>query len=257
MELGNETQIPMETKESAQAEVEGCEVSCGANGEDVKGEKGGESDGGREGEAEGDSEIEMDAALELVDQMEIEISDGEGDASPNDVMEGGGGGGKKETDSDSGVGKLKVAAAKVAPAKETEKERKQKPPSKRRHSSALSAVEFPTISTEKQLSDHQTVNLMNLLHVCCGLKVSYFEEGTFSQSPLPLYPLLLHPPPSPSFSLILLLPPQMQSQMYLTNDETSVILSLITCTCPPFSPAGVQFIQITLAMLLACPFLIG
>ena len=49
---------------------------------------------------------------------------------------------------------------------------------------------------------------------------------------------------------------QLQSQMYLTNEETAVILSLITCTCPPFSPAGVRFIQITLSMLLACPFLI-
>ena len=185
MELGNETQVPMETKGSAQVEIDGCEVSCGANGEDVKAEKGGESDGGREGEAEGDSEIEMDAALELVDQMEIEISDGEGDGSPNDVMEGGGGGGRKEVDSDSGLGKLK-GAPKVAPAKETEKERRQKPPSKRRHSSGLSAVEFPTISTENQLSDHQTVNLMNLLHVCCGLKVSYFEDGAFSQIPVSL-----------------------------------------------------------------------
>ena len=48
----------------------------------------------------------------------------------------------------------------------------------------------------------------------------------------------------------------MQSHIHLSPEETSLILSLIVCTCPPLSPAGTNFIEITLAMLLACPFLI-
>ena len=44
--------------------------------------------------------------------------------------------------------------------------------------------------------------------------------------------------------------------MYLTNDESSALLHLITCSCPPFSSAGVQFIELALSILLTCPFLI-
>lgn len=44
--------------------------------------------------------------------------------------------------------------------------------------------------------------------------------------------------------------------MYLTSEETSAILGLITSTCPPFSSAGVLFVKVSLSVLLACPFLI-
>ncbi len=44
--------------------------------------------------------------------------------------------------------------------------------------------------------------------------------------------------------------------MYLTGDEISAILRLITSTCPPFSSAGVIFVKLALSVLLACPFLI-
>ena len=44
--------------------------------------------------------------------------------------------------------------------------------------------------------------------------------------------------------------------MYLKEEEAAAILSLIVCTCPPFSPAGVHFVEVTLCVMLACPFLI-
>ncbi|CAI8032929.1 Integrator complex subunit 2, partial [Geodia barretti] len=184
-----------------------------------KGE-GGEGEGGET--TEGDSEIEMDTALELVDQMEIEVSDGDGEPSPKvpAVVSDGGGGGEREKGADTGRSRPKSAlATEVVRASGGKGEGGQRSRSRRRHSSGVPAVDFPTISEERQLSDRQAVELMSLLHVCCGLKN--------------------------------------QSQMYLTTEETSVILSLIVCSCPPYSPAGVHFIQITLATLLACPFLIG
>ena len=49
---------------------------------------------------------------------------------------------------------------------------------------------------------------------------------------------------------------QVQVHMYLTSDEISAILGLITSTCPPFSSAGVLFVKVALSVLLACPFLI-
>ena len=173
-ELGNETVVPMEAsniqqKEPAMREVEGRseEIGAGGGGDGVKG--GGGEDGGRgEGEAGGDSEIEMDAALELVDQMDIEISDGEGEPSPSVVTTEEGEREREREREREGRG-----GGKVGPAKEVGRgEGGKKARSRRRHSSVLSAVEFPTISLEKQLSDQQAVELMNLLHVCCGLKVS-------------------------------------------------------------------------------------
>ena len=89
---------------------------------------------------------------------------------------------------------------------------------RRRHSLALENIDFPIISIDKQLSDDEVIDLMSLLHVCCALKT--------------------------------------QTQMYLLEEEAASILSLIACTCPPFSPAGVRFIEVTLCVLLACPFLI-
>ena len=152
-----------------------------------RGERGRERERG-EGETEGDSEIEMDAALELVDQMEIEISDGEGDTAPT---EGGGGEGEKE-----GV------ASKVTPTPEVVRsgrgETGQRSRTRRRHSSGMLVVSFPAISMEKQLSDQQALDLMNLLHVCCGLKVSSHTSHT---------ELSLYLPFSLSFSLSLPLPP--------------------------------------------------
>ena len=180
LELENETSVPMETtkvvqkKDSRTQAVKGREVgmvnggASSANGEGVRGREGeGDGDGGREGETEGDSEIEMDTALELVDQMDIEISDGEGEPSPSVPTEGGVEREKKEKEVGAGKG-----AAKLAPSKEVGREGRKKQPSRRRHSLGMAAVEFPVISMEKQLSDQQTIDLMNLLHVCCGLKVS-------------------------------------------------------------------------------------
>ena len=42
---------------------------------------------------------------------------------------------------------------------------------RRRFSSTHFKIDFPIISMEKQLSDDEITELMNLLHVCCGLKV--------------------------------------------------------------------------------------
>ena len=44
--------------------------------------------------------------------------------------------------------------------------------------------------------------------------------------------------------------------MYLKEEEAAAILRHIICTCPPFSPAGVHFVEVTLCVMLACPFLI-
>jgi len=49
---------------------------------------------------------------------------------------------------------------------------------------------------------------------------------------------------------------KIQCQMYLREEEAVAILGHILCTCPPFSAAGVRFIQVALCILLACPFLI-
>lgn len=72
---------------------------------------------------------------------------------------------------------------------------------------------------DKQLSNEDIVELMGLLQVCCALKT--------------------------------------QTQMYLKEEEAAAILSHIICTCPPFSTAGVRFIEVTLCVMLACPFLIS
>jgi integrator complex subunit 2 len=80
-------------------------------------------------------------------------------------------------------------------------------------------VVFPQILLANQFSDEMIVELTQLLHVCCGLKI--------------------------------------QVHLYLTNEESSALLNLITCTCPPFSSAGVRFIQVGLCLLLSCPFLIN
>ena len=140
-------------------EETGGDKEKGTDGDDEK--RGGAEEGKVGGEdkekEEGDSEIEMDAALELVDQMEIEISEGEGMTGEQDVGTGGG-------------------ATKTAPTTKdvvrSERGNKgQRSRARRRHSSSISVVEFHAISLEKQLSDQQTLELMNLLHVCCGLKV--------------------------------------------------------------------------------------
>ena len=127
---------------------------------------------------------------ELVDQMEIEISDHE---SGDGWTEGDG-------------------------ASKDESSRAKHPHSKKRKPS-FDKVDFPPLSLSHQLCDDEALELMELLHCCCALKV--------------------------------------QAQMYLTSEETAAILNLIACTCPPFSPAGVQFVEVSLCVLLACPFLIS
>ena len=111
----------------------------------------------------------MDTALELVDQMEIEISEGEGEESPS----GEGEEQEKEADKEKEKEKeTKKNVSKVLPGRGQGREGVARLPMKRRrHSSVLENVEFPSISVEKQLADDQTVELMNLLHICCGLKV--------------------------------------------------------------------------------------
>ncbi|KAL5467653.1 hypothetical protein EMCRGX_G031914 [Ephydatia muelleri] len=127
---------------------------------------------------------------ELVDQMEIEISDHE---SGDGWTEGDG-------------------------ASKDESSRAKHPHSRKRKPS-FDKVDFPPLSLSHQLSDDEALELMGLLHCCCALKV--------------------------------------QAQMYLTSEETAAILNLIACTCPPFSLAGVQFVEVSLCVLLACPFLIS
>lgn len=127
---------------------------------------------------------------ELVDQMEIEISDHES------------GDGWAEGDTTS----------KDEPSK-------AKHPQSRRRKPSFDKVDFPPVNLSHQLSDSEVSDLMRLLHCCCALKI--------------------------------------QAQMYLTSEETAAILNLIVCTCPPFSPAGVQFVEVSLCVLLACPFLVS
>ena len=189
LESGDDALVAMETesvwnkdpkmqdvKDSDKMESEsGVAGVKGESGDGVR--KGADEDGGgKEGEMEGDSEIEMDAALELVDQMEIEISDGEGGGtSPSAATEGGGEKDKdKEKERQREGGTEKEERAKPALTKEAGRGEggEHRSSRKRRHSSVVINVEFPAISLEKQLSDRQTVDLMNLLHVCCGLKVS-------------------------------------------------------------------------------------
>ena len=127
---------------------------------------------------------------ELVDQMEIEISDHE---SADGWIEGDG------------------------PSKD-EQGSKAKHSQLRKRRPSFDKVDFPPVNLAHQLRDDEALELMRLLHCCCALKV--------------------------------------QAQMYLTSEETAAILNLIACTCPPFSPAGVQFVEVSLCVLLACPFLI-
>ena len=181
----NEVFVAMETdatagqqkQRSTQREVEGRgKPGKSVSGEGVKKKKrkkgeGGEGEGGET--TEGDSEIEMDTALELVDQMEIEVSDGDGESSPKVPAVVSDGGGEREKGVETGRSLPKSAlATKVVRASGGKGEGGQRSRSRRRHSSGVPAVEFPTISEERQLSDQQAVELMSLLHVCCGLKVS-------------------------------------------------------------------------------------
>ena len=175
-------------------------------------------DGGVATETETETEEGMEsenltaATLELVDQMEIEISDHEG------------GGGDAESGGDDKLKKPKQTTATAASgtgktgAKPKGKEGAKPQTRRRRHSSTLEKTDFPPITLERQLSDDEIIDLMNLLHVCCALKI--------------------------------------QAQMYLKDEEAAIILGPIACSCPPFSPAGVRFVEVTLCILLACPFLI-
>ena len=182
---GTETlSVPMETEKlvkqkkgsEPQKEVEGHRGA-------VKGKRGvGEGDGGET--TEGDSEIEMEAALDLVDQMEIEISDGEKETcglspkvgnvvvSSEGVEKNGRGmvGGKLEARSTK-------SSDEVVRAGRGERSR-----SRRRHSSGIPTVDFPAISQGRQLSDEETVELMDLLHVCCGLKARYTHTHTHTHT---------------------------------------------------------------------------
>ena len=176
-------------------------------------------DAGERTETETEAEEGMEsenltaATLELVDQMEIEISDHEG------------GGGDTESGGDEKSKKSKQTSATAAGsgagksgAKPEGKDAAKPQTRRRRHSSTLDKTDFPPISLERQLSDDEIIDLMNLLHVCCALKI--------------------------------------QAQMYLKDEEAAVILGPIACSCPPFSPAGVRFVEVALCILLACPFLI-
>ena len=175
---------------------------------------------GAETETETEEGVEPEnltaATLELVDQMEIEISDHEGG--------GGGGGGEGGGGESGGEEKSKKPLQQTAVRavkRETGGVGKEDPKpqhKRRRHSSTIDKISFPPISLDRQLSDDDVIDLMNLLHVCCALKV--------------------------------------QAQMYLKDEEAAVILSPIASSCPPFSPAGVQFVKVALCILLACPFLI-
>ena len=181
-----------------------------AKGPDVTG-------GGTETETETEEGVEPEnltaATLELVDQMEIEISDHEGGGG-----EGGGGGGESGGEEKSEKPQQTATGAGKRGAGGEKKEEPKPQPRRRRHSSTMDKISFPTISLDRQLSDDEVIDLMNLLHVCCALKV--------------------------------------QAQMYLKDEEAAVILSPIASSCPPFSPAGVQFVKVALCILLACPFLI-
>ena len=95
----------------------------------------------------------------------------------------------------------------------------QKPTRRRRHSSAVfDKIDFTALSSSNPLSDFAITDLMQLIRVCCALKI--------------------------------------QAHMYLTKEESEAILHLITCICPPFSPAGVKYVEVALSVLLACPFLV-
>ena len=148
-------------------EKAGKSASGGEGGgkEKKKREEGGET-------TEGDSEIEMDTALELVDQMEIEVSDGEGEPSPKvaAAVVSEGGGGEKGAEGGKGLPKSSLATQ-VVRASGGKGEGGKRSLSRRRHSSGVPVVEFTAISEERQLSNRQALELMSLLHVCCGLKV--------------------------------------------------------------------------------------
>ena len=142
---------------------------------------------GKHPEAGGGGVADTGYIQELVDQMEIEISD-------HESADGEGDGTSKDESS------------------------RAKHPQLRKRKPSFDKVDFSPVSLAQQLTDDEALELMGLLHCCCALKV--------------------------------------QAQMYLTSEETAAILNLIACTCPPFSPAGVQFVEVSLCVLLACPFLI-
>ena len=100
--------------------------------------------------------------LELVDQMEIEISDME------------------ETGEEEGVGdnrieekiEIKLSEEPVSLNLFNYLFLSQETTHRCRHSSfAMEQVDFPPISLSCQLTDDTIVKLTQLLHVCCGLKV--------------------------------------------------------------------------------------
>ena len=173
---------------------------------------------GAETETETEEGVEPEnltaATLELVDQMEIEISDHEGGGGGGGEGGGGESGGEEKSEKPQQTAVRAVKRETGGVGKEDSKPQHKR----RRHSSTIDKISFPPISLDRQLSDDDVIDLMNLLHVCCALKV--------------------------------------QAQMYLKDEEAAVILSPIASSCPPFSPAGVQFVKVALCILLACPFLI-
>lgn len=44
--------------------------------------------------------------------------------------------------------------------------------------------------------------------------------------------------------------------LFFNNDESAAMFNLLTNTSPPFSEAGVKFVEAAFSILLACPFLI-
>ena len=229
-----------------------------------------------------------DTLEDLVDQMEIEISDHEDDKIDEATAEKEGkdtpemgvaieGESSNNTDSAQSTSKVPIEVKGHTTPMSDEQTKTGEVVQRRgqRRLSLFERIEFRPISLDCQLSDDDIIELMELLQVKRDMEFKNTVHSSLMSNPVNKHPLV-SPPPVPAciilsvpyllkcvfvksltcISLQVCCALKTQAQMYLKEEEAGAILSLITCSCPPFSPAGVSFVETTLCVLLACPFLI-
>ena len=126
-----------------------------------------------------EAEVSTETLEELVDQMEIQISDHEDEGDTEDAMESthedenSQKDGKIDQPTKEGTEKVKMSAVIAATdassgtvaSSSAVESGVVKPEKRRRHSSMFERIEFPSIFLDKQLSDDDIIELMELLQV--------------------------------------------------------------------------------------------
>ena len=125
------------------------------------------------------------STLELVDQMEIEISDKDALLEEMDILS------SEAVSNDNLTTQIK--------------------------SIEMSETQDVELFSGRQKSDEEVLAITLLIKIYCGLKV----QGLF-----------------------------------FNTDESAAMFDLLTNTLPPFSEAGVKFVEAAFSILLACPFLV-